>query len=147
MVRDHQLRNSAYLVFSFRIEVLDKARQEFIKSELPFTEKSYYRFLLAKFYSTHNLQVQASGVFREIVQEFNKSHSENKDGNIQIDSAEIMSTFSPTLLEAQESPIFETVGLISQSKSRLNVNLAFLKIALQKYESLNSVPTKTNLKN
>lgn len=132
--------------YSFQVDVLNDARKSFIASEKPFAEKSDYWFTLVKFYSKHKLYTDASDVFREVVKAFNNSISEKETNQTQISSGAIAGAFSPTLLETQENKIFETVNLINEPKSRLNVNLALLKVALQKYESLNSVPTKTNSK-
>ncbi len=130
--------------YSFRVRVLDEIRKDFIESDRPFNEKSVYWFELVKLYSNHKLETQAADVFKEIVKAYNDFTAEEKDTKTQMVSSEIMPAFSPELLERQESSIFQTVGLINEPKSRLNANLTFLKITLQKYELLKSVPTKTN---
>lgn len=128
--------NSSY---GFRVKVLEEIRNGFLESERPFTEKSNYWFQLIKIFADYKLETQASEVFKEIVKSYNEFIFKQKENKTQIESNEILTAFSATLLEDQENSIFETVGLISESKSRLTANLAFLKITLQKLESLNSV--------
>lgn len=128
--------NSSY---GFRVKVLEEIRNGFLESERPFTEKSNYWFQLIKIFADYKLETQASEVFKEIVKSYNEFIFKQKENKTQIESNEILTAFSATLLEDQENSIFETVGLISESKSRLTANLALLKITLQKLESLNSV--------
>ena len=128
--------------YGYRVEVLDQARKGFVKSEKPFALKSSYWFQLVKIYSSNRLQTEAAAVFKEIINGFNISFSEKQVNQIQIDSESITKVFSPSLLEAQDNSLFETVALLNDSKSRQNVNLALLKIALQKYESIKPVSSK-----
>lgn len=132
--------------FNLQIETLNEARDGFVKSEMPFEEKSYYWFQLIKFFSMRQLQTDASDTFREIVISFNDSFSKKENRQIRIEPDKILETFSPIVIEAQENSIFETVKLINDTNSRIDVNLALLKISLQKYKSLNSASTEGNSK-
>jgi len=143
MIFIQQLPSDDVSNYSFRVRVLDEIRQNFIQSERPFTEKSNSWFQLVKIYSKHNLEAQAADVFKEIVKSYNDFIAEEKDTKTQIDSSEIISAFSPELIEAQENSIFQTVSVINEPQSRISAKLVFLKITLQKLDSLNSVPTKT----
>lgn len=128
--------------YNFRVGILDEIRQKFIKSDRPYTEKIDYWILLVKFYSDHKLEPQAADVFKEIVQDYNEFIAEEKENKTLIDSEDFAKAFSPKLLESQEDSIFQTVSSINQPKSRINVALTFLKISLEKYEILKSVPSK-----
>lgn len=128
--------------YSYQVGVLNNAEKGFIKSEKPFGLKLNYWLQLVKLYSKYKLYNQAAETFREIIKSYNNALSEKESSQIQLDSATITAVFSPALLEAQENSIFETANSVSETTSRINVYLAFLNIALQKYESLNSVSTK-----
>ena len=104
--------------YSFRVETLDDARKNFIKSEKPFMEKSGYWFLLVKSYADHKLLTEASEVFKEITKSFNSSVPEDSGNQPEISSQAVVTAFSPALLEAQEIIVFDAVNSIDDSKSR-----------------------------
>lgn len=128
--------------YGYRVEILAQARRGFIKSEKSFILKSSYWFQLVKIYSNNRLQDEAAAVFKEIVSAFNNAFSEKQVNSPRIDSDVISRVFSASLIEAQDNLIFETASLLNESESRRSVNLAFLKIALQKYESIKPVSSK-----
>lgn len=132
--------------YNFLIQIIDKARDGFIKSEEPFTKKSDYWFQLIKIYSNFKLQGEAAAVFKEIIKAYNNAASEDENNPNQINSAKISAVFSDSLLEAQDNVIFNTTQSINEIESRTNANFAFLKITLQKYERLNSQIEKTLVK-
>ncbi len=136
-------------VYSFCVEQLNNARRGFIKSELSFTKKTSYWLNLVKLYSNYKLQTEAAEVFRELAVAFNSSLSDNNTAANDIassqliaDSKRIIPTLLPTLLEAQENSILESVSLLKQEKPRVQINLTFLKLALKQYKSFNSESPK-----
>jgi len=149
--------------YPFCVELLNDARRGIIKSELPFTRKTSYWFNLVKLYSNYKSQTEAAEVFREIAVAFNGSLSDDTpkitdavSDQLISDAKRIIPMLSPILLEVQENSIFESIGLLKQEKARVQVNLAFLKMALRKYQSLSleiqkkpetkSTPTRANPK-
>src|SRR5207248_10729440 len=133
------------LSYQFCVELLNDARRGINKSELPFTRKTSYWLNLVKLYSNYKLQAEAAEVFRELAVAFNSSLSndtpaKNDQAANQLigDSERIIPTLSPTLLEAQENSIIESVSLLKQEKPRIQINLALLKLTLKKYQSFNS---------
>lgn len=129
--------------YQFCVELLNDARRGIIKSELPFARKTSYWFNLIKLYSSYELQTEAAEVLREIAVAFNNSLSDDNpkindaaSSQLIADAKRIIPTLSPILLETQENSIFEAVSLLKQEKPRIQINLAFLKMALKKYESL-----------
>ncbi len=124
--------------YSLRAETLNETRKNFIASEKSFAEKTNYWFSLIKLYSSLKLQAEAAEVFKEIVKASNTASEENSNGQDEIKSNMISSSFSANLFEKQETTVLNTVGLIREYKARINVNLAFLKLALQRYEEINS---------
>ncbi len=129
----------------FCVELLNDARHGIIKSEVPLTRKTSYWFNLVKLYSNYKLQAEAAEVFREIAVAFNSSLSndapaKNDAASNQLinDSKRIIPTLSSTLLEEQQNSIFESVNLLKQEKPRIQINLAFLKATLKRYQSFNS---------
>jgi hypothetical protein len=132
------------VTYSFCIERLNEARRGFIKSELPFAKRTSYWFNLVKLYSNYKMQTEAAEVFRDITVAFNNSLSDNSPKNnvisIQLaaDSKRIIPTLSPTLLESQENSIHETIASLKQEKPRIEINLAFLEVALRQYKSFGS---------
>lgn len=121
----------------FVLERVKDARADFIKSEKPFAEKSGFWFQIVKLYSNYSMPADAAEAFKEIVKDFNKSLSDNKVKNKPVIKSEtITAVISPDLLEAQDHSLFESVSLIQDEKSRLEVNLALLKTTLKKYETL-----------
>ena len=135
--------------YQFCVELLNDARRGMLKSELPFKRKASYWLNLVKLYSAYRLHAEAAAVFREIALAFNDSVSGDaspaKDAatnQLIADSKRIIPTLAPALLETQEGSIFESVNLLKQEKPRIQISLAFLKMALKEYSSFDSGPGK-----
>lgn len=133
----------------FCVEILNEARRGFIRSDLPFSKKTSYWLNLVKLYSDYKMQTDAAEVFREIAVGFNNSLSDNNaEANTVIsnqliaDSKRVISTMSAALLESQENSIGETTVMLKQEKPRVQINLAFLKIALKQYKFFESESLK-----
>lgn len=127
--------------YSFGLEQLKDARRGFIKSELPFTRKAPYWLNLIKLYSNNKLQTEAAEVFREIAASFNSALSNNNPAATSIasdqlisDAKRIIPTLSPAFLEAHENLILESVNSLKHEKPRIQITLAFLKLALKQYK-------------
>jgi hypothetical protein len=127
--------------FGFNVGQLNAARLGFRKSELPFAKKSYYWLTLVKLFSNYKQQGEAADTFKEIVISFNSLLSGDDEmakdiaaNKLASDSASILPTLSPSLLEEQEYSIPETVGLLKAEKPRVAISLAFLKLALNQYK-------------
>ncbi|HQU81842.1 MAG TPA: hypothetical protein PKY59_01880 [Pyrinomonadaceae bacterium] len=129
----------------FIIENIAETRKELPKSEKNFAEKSPFWFLLIKIYANYSLMAESAEVFREIVSDFNKSYFEKESKNeTKISSNQIISVFSSNLIESQDNSLFEIANIIKDEKSRIETNVGFLKIILEKYDAL---PVKSNNKN
>ena len=131
--------------YSFGVEQLNHARRGFLKSELPFTKKASYWLNLIKLYSNYKLQTEAAEVFREIAAGFNSALPDDKaaansaaSDQLVSDAKRVIPTLAPTLFEAHESSILESVGSLKQAKPRVQINLAFLKLALKQYKLLDA---------
>ncbi|HBR57088.1 MAG TPA: hypothetical protein DEA22_06415 [Blastocatellia bacterium] len=123
--------------YSSRVEILRDASKNLVNSEKSYSRKSGYWFRLIKLLAAHELYGDASDVLKDIATAFNNEAAEKSNSNLEISGAIISDSFTPELLNAQDSRLFEIVNLISKPRSRININLEFLKVVLQKYEKLN----------
>ncbi len=128
--------------YGFCVETLNNARQSFIKSEKSFADKLGYWLYAVNLFSKLNLNNEAAEVFQEIAKDFNKSLAEKNGNTPIIPSERIASIITADLLEAQNNSLFESANLINEPKVRIQINLAFLTIALKEYEKLNIKPVK-----
>lgn len=131
--------------FSFGVEQLNNTRRGFIKSELPFTKKVSYWLNLVMLFSKYKLHTEAAEVFREIAASFNSALSDDKPAANSIasdllisEAKRIIPALSPTFIEAYENSLLESVGSLKQEKPRIQINLAFLKLALKHYKLLDT---------
>ncbi|HXG84733.1 MAG TPA: hypothetical protein VNI84_11960 [Pyrinomonadaceae bacterium] len=128
--------------YGFCVETLNNAQRSFIKSEKPFAEKIGYWLFAVKLFAQLKLNNEAAETFQEIAKGFNKSISEKELNAPIISSERIASIISADLLEAQENSLFESANLINEPKIRIQINLAFLTLALKEYEKLSIKPIK-----
>lgn len=139
-VKECAARNAQ--TYGFCVETLNNARQSFIKSDKPFADKMGYWLFAVKLFSQLNLTSEAAETFQEIAKSFNKSISEKDAHTPVMPSERFASVISADLFDAQEHSLFESANLISEPKIRIQINLAFLTLALKEYEKLNTKPVK-----
>lgn len=127
--------------YGFGVEQLNDARRGFIKSDLPFTKKVPYWLNLVMLFSKYKLHTEAAEVFREIAASFNRALSDDNPAANSIasdqlisDAKRIIPTLSPTLFESHETSLLESVGSLKREKPRIQINLAFLELALKQYK-------------
>lgn len=124
------------LSYSIRVEVLRDASKQLVKSDKSFSRKSGYWFRLIEQFAKLELYDDASDVFKDISNAFNTEARDNQNKNLEINRDKVSSSFTPELLQTQDSRLAEIINSINKPRSRVNIEFELLKVALQKYEKL-----------
>lgn len=126
----------------FCVDLMNEARRDIVKSDLLFVRKSSYWLNLVKLSSRYKQHTEAADAFTEMIRAFNAAKTANAANNDALssrliaDAKRIIPGFSLTLFETKEDSMFESIRLLNDERVRTQINLDFLRMILQKFESL-----------